>query len=136
MPISKNVNRTIVIAGMLSVLLAGFLAFSSDSMAAMPEQVKAFYLPSHSFTERKISEYIHYAELAGLNAAVLHVKDPHGWIRWKSNNPLAREDEAIAVNGLVEPALKRLKALGFWMHWPGDSIKLFPNRAFIHRSQK
>ena len=77
-PISKNVNQTIVITGVLGVLLAGFLTFSSDSMAAMPEQINAFYLPSHSFTERKISEYIHYAELAGLNAAVLHVKDPHG----------------------------------------------------------
>ena len=100
--------------GIAGGLLAGCLIFSSDGMAALPDQIKAFYLPSHCFTERKISEYIHYARLAGLNAAVLHVKDPHGWIRWKSNNPLARQTGAVAASGLVEPALKRLKARGFW----------------------
>lgn len=99
---------------MAGVMLAGVIALSSDCMAALPAQVNALYLPSHCFTERKISEFIHYAELAGLNAAVLHVKDPHGWIRWKSNNHLAIETGAIASNGLVEPALKRLKARGIW----------------------
>lgn len=101
-------------AWMLGIMLAGLITLTSDSVAALPDQVKALYLPSHCFTERKISEFIHYAELAGLNAAVLHVKDPHGWVRWKSENKLARETGAIASNGLVEPALKRLKANGIW----------------------
>lgn len=114
MSICKVLKQAALIAAMLGVISTGLLTFSPDSMAALPDQVKALYLPSHCFTERKISEFIHYAELAGLNAAVLHVKDPHGWIRWKSNNRLARETGAIAANGLVEPALKRLKARGFW----------------------
>ncbi len=101
-------------AVMSGVILAACLIFPSAGRAALPDQVKALYLPSHCFTERKISEFIHYAELAGLNAAVLHVKDPHGWIRWKSKNPLARQIGAVAANGLVEPALKRLKERGFW----------------------
>ena len=87
---------------------------SNDSLAALSANVKALYLPAHCFAERNINEFIHYAKLAGLNAAVLHVKDPHGWIRWKSDNALALEIGALAANGLVEPALKRLKAQGFW----------------------
>lgn len=92
------------------LLLATGIILSSNFFAGLPDKVNALYLPSHCFTERKISQFIHYADLAGLNAAVLHVKDPHGWIRWKSNNALAREIGAIAAIGSVEPALKRLKA--------------------------
>jgi hypothetical protein len=86
----------------------------SFSLARLPEKVNALYLPAHSFSERKINEFIHYAKLADLNAAVLHVKDPHGWIRWKSGNALANEIGAVASHGRVEPALKQLKAQGFW----------------------
>ena len=88
--------------------------FSSDGFAALPEKVNAIYLPSHCFTERKITEFAHYAALTGLNAVVLHVKDPYGRIRWKSNNQLARKMGAIASNGLVEHTLRRLKEQGFW----------------------
>ena len=86
----------------------------TKGLAAMPEKVNAIYLPSHSFTERKTTEFEHYAALTGLNAVVLHVKDPYGRIRWKSNNPLARKMGAIAPNGLVEHTLRRLKEKGFW----------------------
>ncbi len=58
--------------------MAGSVTLAPDSRAALPDQVKAVYLPPHCFTERKVSEIIHYARLTGLNAAVLHVKDPHG----------------------------------------------------------
>ena len=84
------------------------------STAATPGSIKALYLPSHCFTERKVNEFIHYAKLSGINAAVLHVKDPHGWIRWKSKNALAAEIGAIAANGRVEPVLKKLKDQGYW----------------------
>jgi hypothetical protein len=87
---------------------------SSLSFARLPKKVNALYLPAHSFSARKINEFIHYAELAGINAAVLHVKDPHGWIRWKSENATAVEIGAVAATGRVEPVLKRLKAEGFW----------------------
>jgi hypothetical protein len=52
--------------------------------------------------------------LAGINAAVLHVKDPHGRLRWQSGNPRALEIGAVASNGLVERTLRRLRAQGFW----------------------
>jgi hypothetical protein len=96
------------------ILITAGVMFSNDSLAAFPEKVNAVYLPSHCFTERKISEFIHYAKLSGINAAVLHVKDPHGWIRWKSGNALAAQIGAVAANGRVEPVLKKLKHQGFW----------------------
>jgi hypothetical protein len=95
------------------ILLAVTLAPAHGS-AGKPDNIKALYLPAHCFTERKISEFIHYAKLSGVNAAVLHVKDPHGWIRWKSGNALANDIGAVAARGRVEPALKQLKAQGFW----------------------
>ena len=94
----------------LTILL--FIPFSSP--ASTPENINALYLPSHCFTERKIDEFAHYAKLAAINAAVLHVKDPHGRIRWKSNNLQAIEIGAVASNGLLERALRQLKAQGFW----------------------
>jgi hypothetical protein len=99
---------------LLGIFMAGCVTLAPDSRAALPDQVKAVYLPPHCFTERKVSEIIHYARLTGLNAAVLHVKDPHGWIRWKSKNQLAQNMGAVASNGLVEPTLRRLKNQGFW----------------------
>lgn len=88
--------------------------FSSDGFAALPEKVNAIYLPPYSLTERKITEFFHYASLTGLNAVVMHVKDPHGRIHWKSKNKRARAMGAVAANGSVETALKRLKDQGFW----------------------
>ncbi len=99
---------------LLGVFLMGNMFIASDTCAAQPENIKAIYLPSHSFTDRKISEFTHYARLTGLNAVVLHVKDPYGRIRWKSNNQLAKKMGAIASNGLVEHTLRRLKEQGFW----------------------
>ena len=98
----------------VGILMAGCVVLVADSRAELPEKVKAVYLPPHCFTERKVSEFAHYARLTGLNAAVLHVKDPHGWVRWNSKNQLAREMGAVASNGLVEHTLRRLKAQGFW----------------------
>ena len=95
-------------------MMAGRAVLAPESRAALPDTVKAAYLPPHCFTERKVSEFTHYARLTGLNAAVLHVKDPHGWIRWNSKNQLAREMGAVASNGLVEHTLQRLKEEGFW----------------------
>jgi hypothetical protein len=98
----------------LAINLTVLLLFPFYSPASTPEDINALYLPSHCITERKIDEFVHYAKLAGINAAVLHVKDPHGRIRWKSNNVQAAEIGAVASNGLVENALRQLKAQGFW----------------------
>ena len=98
----------------LAIILTLLLLVPSQSPAGTPENITALYLPSHCFTERKIDEFVHYAKLAGINAAVLHVKDPHGRIRWKSNNVQATEIGAVASYGLVENALRQLKSRGFW----------------------
>jgi hypothetical protein len=84
------------------------------SSAGTLEYINALYLPSHCFTERKIDEFVHYAKLAGINAAVLHVKDPHGRIQWRSDNVQALAIGAVAVNGRVERTLRQLKTQGFW----------------------
>jgi hypothetical protein len=102
------------ISFLLCSFLAGTVLWSSDGLAAMPDPLKAIYLPPYSLTERKITEISHYAALTGLNAVVLHVKDPYGRIRWKSNNQLARKMGAIASTGLVEHSLRQLKKQGFW----------------------
>ena len=98
----------------LAFILTILLLVPSHSPAGTPEDITALYLPSHCFTERKIDEFVHYAKLAGINAAVLHVKDPYGRIRWKSKNLQAAEIGAVASNGLVENALRQLKSQGFW----------------------
>ncbi|MGB9439958.1 MAG: putative glycoside hydrolase [Desulfobacterales bacterium] len=94
--------------------LAILFLVTSHSPASAPDNITALYLPSHCFTERKIEEFVHYAKLAGINAAVLHVKDPHGRIRWKSKNLQAAAVGAVASTGLVESTLRQLKAQGFW----------------------
>ena len=101
---SKQIKWSIIL---VVLLMAGRAILAPESRAALPDSVKAVYLPPHCFTERKVSEFTHYARLAGLNAAVLHVKDPHGWIRWNSKNQLARKMGAVASNGLVEHTLRR-----------------------------
>ncbi|CAB1056258.1 glycoside hydrolase [Olavius sp. associated proteobacterium Delta 1] len=114
MPILKPGKQAKLISFLFGVFLMGHIFIASDTCAALTENIKAVYLPSHCFTDRKISEFTHYAKLTGLNAVVLHVKDPHGWIRWKSNNQLAKKMGAVASNGLVEHTLRRLKQQGFW----------------------
>jgi len=98
----------------LFIYLAGNFWLCPNGLAAMPERVKAVYLPPHCFTERKITEFNHYASLTGLNAVVLHVKDPRGMLRWKSENKIAKANGAVAAYGLVEHTLNQLKAQGFW----------------------
>jgi hypothetical protein len=98
----------------IAINLTILLLVPINSPASTPEDINALYLPSHCFTERKIDEFVHYAKLAGINAAVLHVKDPHGRIRWVSGNEQAAEIGAVASNGLVERTLRQLRAQNFW----------------------
>ncbi|MBU1956770.1 putative glycoside hydrolase, partial [Patescibacteria group bacterium] len=65
------------------------LLLTAEVVAAMPASVKGVYLPAHSITSRRIAEVIHYAGQLGINAVVLHVKDPYGRIAWTSKLELA-----------------------------------------------
>jgi len=98
----------------VGILLTVIVLVPTKGLAAMPEKVNAIYLPPHSFTARKVAEISHYAELADLNAVVLHVKDPYGKIRWKSKNQLALKMGAVASKGRVEHTLRQLKKMGLW----------------------
>ena len=81
--------------------------------AGLPEKINGIYLPPY-FCERIITETIHYAALAQLNAVVLHVKDPRGKIYWRSKHPVAREIGAIHRGVPIERTVKRLKSKGIW----------------------
>ena len=97
-------------AGLVMILLMIF----GSGFVHIPDCTKGVYIPASGIADRKISEFIHYADLAGLNAAVLHVKDPHGWLSWKSDNPVAVEIAAGRRGGLLRDMLKKLKANGIW----------------------
>ena len=90
------------------------LFLSSQSIAAIPDNINAVYLPAHKCSDRKISELIHYAGIANLNAVVIHVKDPFGKISWKSKHPIARAIGTRASDGSLERTVKRLKDNNIW----------------------
>ncbi len=82
--------------------------------AGLPETVRAIYLPANRLNSRRLTEAIHYANLANLNAVVVHVKDPRGHVAWNSRNPIALSIGAVKGGGAVERALKRLKENHLW----------------------
>ena len=101
--------RWLVIA--LNLITVLFLI--PPSMADIPETVNGIYLPPQS-GERTISKAIYYAKLAHLNAVVLHVKDPRGWIYWQSQHPIAREIGVIHCRYPLGRAVERLNSEGIW----------------------
>ncbi|MFP4580224.1 MAG: putative glycoside hydrolase [Candidatus Sumerlaeia bacterium] len=82
--------------------------------AAMPDRVNGVYLSPHSYTDRKITEIIHYAKHSDINAVVLHAKDPHGRLYWKSANETANRIGAVQDTERLVTALKQLKAENIW----------------------
>ena len=79
-----------------------------------PECIRGVYLNSASFYERKITETLHYAKEAGLNAVVMHVKDPYGHIYWDAENALAREMKASKGDKQLRAAIERFNNAGLW----------------------
>jgi len=98
--------------GIVANLIIVFLLISTGR-AEIPETVNGIYMPPQS-CKRTLNEAIHYAELAHLNAVVLHVKDSRGWIYWQSEHPVAREIGAIHCRASLEGAVKRLNHEGIW----------------------
>ncbi len=97
----------------IAVNLVIVLSLIYPSMAEIPETINGIYLPPQP-RKRMISEAIFYAELEHLNAVVLHVKDPRGWIYWQSRHPIAREIGAVHYRSPVERNVKRLNREGIW----------------------
>ncbi|MCP4116253.1 MAG: hypothetical protein GY737_12775 [Desulfobacteraceae bacterium] len=100
--------KSLVMAVLVLVLLPDFAG------AGLPETVRGIYLPANRLTSRRLTEAIHYARLANLNAAVVHVKDPLGRLVWHSRNPIALSVGAVAGNGSVERALALFKENRIW----------------------
>ena len=90
------------------------LLLTADVVAGMPTSVKGIYLPAHGITSRRVAEVIHYAEQLGLNAVVLHVKDPYGRIAWASGLELAREIGSSRPIAQLPALVEKLKAHGIW----------------------
>lgn len=80
----------------------------------VPEVIRGVYLTSISFDERRTTETIQYAAHTGMNAVVLHVKDPFGHVFWKSENPVAKEIGAVQGKGQLERAVQSYNEAGMW----------------------
>ena len=105
--------------GLVALLLivggAGGAAAEGTLVPALPEEgVRSVYLPATAFTERRIGAFLHYAEQAGINAAVLHVKDPRGRLHWRTENRLALAIGAGEGGARVAGAVRRLRDAGIY----------------------
>jgi hypothetical protein len=97
----------------VGVNIVFILILTHPSRADIPVSINGIYMPPQT-SLRPISEAIHYAGWAKLNAVVLHVKDPRGLIFWRSKHPIAQEIGAIHCCGQIERAVKRLNDAGIW----------------------
>ncbi len=79
-----------------------------------PEVVRGVYFPSSTLYGRSFQGIVHYMEAAGLNLAVLHVKDPMGRLFWKSENTTAISMNASIGKGSLEASIRFLKQKGIW----------------------
>lgn len=117
MPVAKKIfpreNRQRLGWLVIAVNLVIVLSLVYPSMAEIPETINGIYLPPQP-RKRAINEAIYYAELEHLNAVVLHVKDPRGWIYWQSKHPIAREIGAVRNRSPVARNVKRLNEEGIW----------------------
>ncbi|MFC2165680.1 putative glycoside hydrolase [Acidobacteriota bacterium] len=91
------------------------LSFSIPAHSAeKPGIVRGVYFPSSILYGRSFEGIVHYMEAAGLNLAVLHVKDPMGRLFWKTKNAMAVEMGASTGRGSLEASVRTLKQKGIW----------------------
>jgi len=102
--------RSLMIAAALLFLSLSLLLHSSDKL----DSVRGVYFPSNTLYGRSFEGIVHYMEAAGLNLAVLHVKDPMGRLYWKSKNSIAVNMGAPVDKGSLETALRALKQKNIW----------------------
>lgn len=96
------------------VLLSPSLSPIFSEPAVIPDELRGIYIPATRMSGRAFDGLIHYLEVADLNLAVLHVKDPLGRLYWASNVPLANEIGAPVKQPSLETALRLLKQKGVW----------------------
>ena len=72
--------------------------------------INGIYLPPTQFSKRSLIEFNHYAEHTGMNAVVLHMKDPFGHLYWTSQNPIAIKIGAVSDTYNLAQTLAYLKS--------------------------
>lgn len=87
---------------------------TSRPKSQAPACMRGVYLNPAAFYERKVIETIHYAKEAGLNAVVMHVKDPYGRIYWDAENALAREMKASRGGKQLCRGVASFNEAGLW----------------------
>lgn len=90
------------------------LTLAVPAADSMPDPLRGVFLPPHQYGNRKVTEVLHYGRLAGVNAVVLHVKNPLGNVFWEAQTPLAQEIGAPRKHRSLPVALKRFREAGFW----------------------
>lgn len=98
----------------MGVIVAVTLIITNTALSGLPERINGLYLPPGHFTPRKLTTLVHYYRAAGLNAVVLHAKDPLGRVFWKTDHPTAERIGAVSGDGSLERAVKYLTALSIW----------------------
>jgi hypothetical protein len=90
-----------------------FLPSSANSSINL-EKMTGVYFPSSCLYGRSFDGIIHYMKAAGLNLAVLHVKDPNGRLFWDSSNTTAVYIGAPSNRTSLENTIHILKQKGIW----------------------
>lgn len=99
-----------------SIAAALILIFAcTTAHASPPVPFHGIYLPGQCLTPRRIDKVLHYAPLAGINAVVLHAKDPRGRLYWDSRHAVAEPMGASVCKGQFQRAVRRLRAQGIWV---------------------
>ena len=114
MPLSSRSQRIARIALVVLFSVSCPALAGTEESPKMPRPMRGLYVPSQCLSERQMAMLIHYARCSELNTMVLHVKDPRGFLYWRSGNKTAAEAGAVKGNGDLEKALKQLKAAHFW----------------------
>ncbi len=76
--------------------------------------VRAVYFPPYALNRRLIEIYVHQSRQLGLNAVVLHLKDPRGRIFWPSKVPGAGNHVAAGAAINISRLVKTLKDNYIW----------------------
>ncbi|MBI9087136.1 MAG: hypothetical protein JEZ11_26315 [Desulfobacterales bacterium] len=114
MPTSKK-TETLLMRPLLITVLILLTVASVAAETTPPTPFRGIYLPGQCLTDRRIDKALYYAPLTGINAVVLHAKDPRGRLYWESQHPLAATMGAPICRGSFQKAVRRLKADGIWV---------------------
>ncbi len=113
-PLPYPAFRSLKFKSLVMVFLLLLLGAGGAGAGLLPESVRGIYLPANRLNTRRLTEAIHYARLANLNAVVVHVKEPRGRVGWNSRNSIALSMDAVKGDGSVEGSLEMFKENKIW----------------------